>query len=184
MVLRLGSARNERAVWTRTVTISRVALLVVGIGLAAALALLVALLWTMPGAEGRGILSLAMGVLVLATILVGVMTVFRVRVDDRGFEVRSAVGWPRKRIPREQIRSAAVVHVHPMGDYAGWGWRYGIGAGWGVIMRAGEAIRIMQENGKTFTVTVDDAETGASLLNAFSLGEDDRTVDGGRGEAD
>jgi hypothetical protein len=38
-------------------------------------------------------------------------------------------------------------------------------------MRAGEAIEVTRRSGSTFTVTVDDASTGASVLAAFLVQE-------------
>lgn len=40
--------------------------------------------------------------------------------------------------------------------------------GFGVVLRSGPAIRVHRRNGKTFTVTVEDAATGAALLGALS----------------
>lgn len=36
------------------------------------------------------------------------------------------------------------------------------------MLRSGPGIRITRTNGKTFSVTVDDAETGAALLTALA----------------
>lgn len=163
-------APAEQAVWIQRVGMARggaILLFALGIGtLAAVVAVGIAALNAGdPGAMSALVPTAIL--LVLVIVLVATMTVFRVRVDDRGLEVRSAVGWPRIRIRRDEIGSAEVVIVNPMGEYGGWGWRYGINSGWGVVMRAGEAIRVVRTNGKVFTVTVDDAATGAALLNGL-----------------
>jgi len=56
--------------------------------------------------------------------------------------------------------------VDPMGQFGGWGLRWGP-AGFGVVLRTGEGIEVRRRSGKTLTVTVDDAATGAALLNAL-----------------
>lgn len=163
--LALGEA--EHAVWLKTVSMSRTGLILVWSLIVAALAATVAVAWAQIGGEADAGILIAVAVLVLLAVLVATNTVFRVRIDDAGLEVRSALGWPRVRIPRERIRSATVVQVNPMGEYGGWGWRYSVNAGWGVILRTGEAIRVRRTDGRAFTVTVDDAETGAALLNGL-----------------
>lgn len=55
-----------------------------------------------------------------------------------------------------------------MGEFGGWGLRWAPGGGFGVVLRSGPGIRITRTNGKTFSVTVDDAETGAALLTALA----------------
>jgi len=166
--LPLGSA--EQAVWLKTVWMSRIGVTVLGALLAVSIVtmLLVATGTAAAGSPVDGGVLLALGLLLLVAVLAATNTVFRVRIDDAGLEVRAPIGWPRIRIPRERIRSAEVVQVNPMGEYGGWGWRYGTGgSGWGVVLRTGEAIRVVRTDGRPFTVTVDDAETGAALLNGL-----------------
>ena len=55
-----------------------------------------------------------------------------------------------------------------MGEFGGWGLRWAPGGGFGVVLRSGPGIRITRTNGKTFSVTVDDAEAGAALLTALA----------------
>jgi hypothetical protein len=161
-------AAGERAVWMQTVTMARTGVVV----LAASIALLVvmagvsAVIDLRAGGLGAGF-WITVGALVLVTVLVLCALVFRVRVDERGLSVRAVVGWPHLRVPRSDIRSVEVVHVSPMAEYGGWGWRYGIGIGWGVVMRTGEAIRVTRRDGRMLTVTVDDAETAAALLRGL-----------------
>ncbi|GAA4767973.1 DUF1648 domain-containing protein [Microbacterium gilvum] len=167
----LHLAPGERAVWMQTVTMARTGL----IALVGALVLLVAV------SAGTAIADVAtagapstvtwitIGCAVLVAALVATTVVYRVRVDDAGLTVRAPIGWPRVRIPRAEIASAEVAYVDPMGEYGGWGWRYGMSSGWGVVMRAGEALRVTRTNGRVFTVTIDDAATAAALL--AGLGE-------------
>lgn len=164
-------APTEQAVWIQRVAMSRGgALVLFGLGIAALVG--IAAMWAAAAGSGEAperawsLGSSAVILLLVLAVLVSNM-VSRVSVDDRGLQVRSALGWPRILIRREDIRSAEVVDVNPMGEYGGWGWRYGMNSGWGVVVRAGEAIRVRRANGKVFTVTVDDAATGAALLNGL-----------------
>lgn len=167
----LPLAPTEQAVWIHTVRMSRAGVAVLGVLVAVLAAVVIGLAATQLSMAGglTGGTVLALAILVLVVVLIASNAVFRVRVDADGLDVRSSIGWPRIRIPGDEIASAMVVHVNPMGEYGGWGWRYGAGgSGWGVVLRAGEAIRIIRRDGRPFTVTVDDAATGASLLNALA----------------
>ncbi|GAA4188490.1 DUF1648 domain-containing protein [Microbacterium oryzae] len=160
---------GERAVWLRTATMARSGWIVLGalLGVLLVVGLVVlALDVAHLGAPSAGT-WITFGSLALVAFLVGTGCVARVRVDEEGLTVRTPIGWPRVRIPREEIRSAEVVFVSPMAEYGGWGWRYGAGSGWGAVLRAGDALRVTRTNGKVFTVTVDDAETAAGLLAAM-----------------
>ncbi|WP_162893235.1 DUF1648 domain-containing protein [Microbacterium halotolerans] len=179
--LELGS--GERAVWIRSVSIARAGLIVLGVGVAvlAGLALTITILDVrLSGAMSVGT-WITYAALALVTAAVMLSFVFVVRVDDDGLTVRAPLGWPRKHVPRESIRSVDVVQVSPMGEFGGWGWRYGVGTGLGIVMRAGEAIRVTTDAGKRVTVTVDDAATGAALLAAMIPDDDDgRDEEGSR----
>lgn len=60
--------------------------------------------------------------------------------------------------------------VSPMGDFRWLGPAVVPGGGrFGVVLRTGPGIRVTRTNGEAFTVTTDDAETGAALLNALGL---------------
>jgi hypothetical protein len=73
--------------------------------------------------------------------------------------------WPKVRIPLEKIEQVATLDIAPM-KWGGWGYR-----GWltiarqaALVIRKGEGIRCNLRNGKVFVVTVDDATTGAAVL--------------------
>ena len=162
-------APSERAVWLQTVTMARPGLIVLGSAVVLLLVLAAATASLDLAASGRlsGGTWVLVGSFALVAVLVLGCCVFRVRVDDSGLTVHAPIGWPRIHIPREEIRTADVVLVSPMGEYGGWGWRYAVGNGWGVVMRAGEGLRVTRTSGKVFTVTVDDAETAAALLGGL-----------------
>ncbi|PZQ88232.1 MAG: hypothetical protein DI534_12270 [Leifsonia xyli] len=105
----------------------------------------------------------------VVVLLCAVGVAWRVRVDATGLTVRSLpFGWPRVRIPAADIASVKTVQVEPLAEFGGWGWRFSPVAGFGVVARAGEGILVQRRDGRRFTVTVDDAETGAALLAAYA----------------
>lgn len=147
---------HERAVWTNRV-VSRAALGVgglatVGVGASAAVGDLPAMY----------LLAAGLGALVLATAVVVVT------VDGTGLTARSPLGWPRYRIPLDEVVGVAVTQVHPLRDFGGWGYRVRLGGGVGYVVRTGEGIEVERTNGRCFVVTVDDAATGAALLTTLA----------------
>jgi hypothetical protein len=130
--------------------------------------------WAMPA----GALLVAAGALtrVLAThwdltfvlVLTGVLTLgftsVRVTVATRGVSVGYGVlGLRLTRIRLSRIESAAAVELRSFSfGYRGSLLLFGSAA---VILRRGPALRLTLRDGKTFVVTVDDAATGAALLN-------------------
>lgn len=104
--------------------------------------------------------SLVIGIGLLSLLLASA----RVRIDDRGVAVvLTGIGWPRVMIGVDEIESAAAVRVTPS-QFGGWGYRI-VPGGAGVIMCSGQALRLVRTSGRTFTVTVGDAETAAGLIN-------------------
>lgn len=156
-------APGERAVWLQRVSIARSGAIV----LVSALVLMIAISVVTVVVTAD---PLAMWIIIAATVVVGALVAttvaFHVRVDDEGLSINSVVGWPRVHVPLDDIASAAVVQVNPMGQFGGWGLRWGP-AGFGVVLRTGEGIEVRRHSGKTLTVTVDDAATGAALLNTL-----------------
>jgi hypothetical protein len=82
----------------------------------------------------------------------------------RGVSVGYGVlGLRLTRIPLSRIESAAAVELRSFSfGYRGSLLMFGSAA---VILRRGQALRLTLRDGKTFVVTVDDAATGAALLN-------------------
>lgn len=147
---------HERAVWTSRV-VSRVALGVgglaaVGVGASAAVGELPAMY----------LLAVGLGALALAT------SVVVVTVDGSGLTARSPLGWPRYRIPLDEVVGVTVTQVHPLRDFGGWGYRVRVGGGVGYVVRTGEGIEVERTGGRRFVVTVDDAATGAALLTTLA----------------
>jgi hypothetical protein len=160
---------DERAVWTATTSMGSAGWWIHAVTAVIMIACLGLAVGVEISEEGRlGWVTWLM--LPLTVLVVGGMPAFiaaRVRVDSAGFTVRSTMGWPRIRIPLDQIEKVEVTDVDPMGEFGGWGWRQGLGTGKGVVFRAGEGLRITRANGKLLTVTMDDAATAAALLNGL-----------------
>lgn len=155
---------GERSAWIAGTRLSTGAIVVVLTGVGVALA---ATVFAVIATEGRTWPLLAIPVFVLALCALGVS--WRARVDARGLTVSSRpFGWPRVRIAASEIAEVQTSHVEPLAEFGGWGWRWAPGRSFGVVTRSGEAIEVRRRDGRRFTVTVDDAATGAALLAAYA----------------
>jgi hypothetical protein len=106
-------------------------------------------------------------VLVVAGVLVLTFAEVRITIGGRGAVV--GLGWfgfPSWMVPAVEIEGASVERVAPMA-YGGWGYRIRPGVR-AVVVRGGEALRLHRSGGPDLVVTVDDAETGAGLVNAVA----------------
>jgi hypothetical protein len=116
-----------------------------------------------------------------AAILPVVLTTtaqFVITAGPRGFLVRSAIGWPRFRVPTSDLATAAVVAVDPMADFGGWGIRWVIGPNrkgrWGIITHRGPALEVFRRNGRSIVVTVEDSGTAAAVLEIYANKHEDQ----------
>jgi len=93
----------------------------------------------------------------------------RVSINEQGLTIHYGhLGWIRQRVPLARIVRAAAFELEPLA-HGGWGYRGSLR--WrgraAVVVRSGSALRLELRDGTQLSVTVDDAETGASLLNGF-----------------
>ncbi|WP_029289452.1 DUF1648 domain-containing protein [Cellulomonas sp. HZM] len=153
---RLDLGDSERAVWRRSVH-SRPTLVV---GTVAVLAVLVATVLTRMWALGL--------LAVLLAALLCSMVAFDATVDERGLDVRSLLGWPRVRVPLDEVERAVARQVEPISEFGGWGYRVGRGGRTGIVLRKGDGLEVHRTGGRILVVTVDDAATAAALLNALA----------------
>lgn len=160
----LAIAPGERVVWLRTTSIHPK--MAIGIALIVVALAVVAFGAWLTGAP-EGVVWLLILVTIILVVLAATSLAFHVRVDDAGLTVRSVIGIPRFRVPLHEITTAARVEVNPMGEFGGWGLRLSADKRFGVVLRTGEAIEVARTNGRRFVVTVDDAATGAGLLQAL-----------------
>ncbi|GEM_PF-180884 len=164
---------TERAVWFGVVrpssTFIWIILVVVVIMMGAWL-----LVFFMPADEGDGmaknIATIATGgVTLLIVLLLAMTTWFRVRIDARGLEARSALGWPVFRLPAADVQRVETAQINPLGEFGGWGLRWMPGR-FGIVMRSGEGIIATRSDGRIFAITVDDSEAAAAVLAAVAKG--------------
>lgn len=102
----------------------------------------------------------------VAALACGVLSSVHVAVDGTGLTVRyGPLGWPVQRRALADIRRVEAVELEPL-EWGGWGYRIVPGRS-AVVLRRGPAIVIERPDGKLFAVTVDDAVTGAALLEAY-----------------
>ncbi|WP_435971421.1 hypothetical protein [Streptomyces sp. Qhu_M48] len=105
----------------------------------------------------------AAGVLVLFGTLAFVHVA--VRVDDRAMEVRCGhIGVPRRRILLSHVVGADFEPSVTPRHWGGWGYRWRPERGTAVVVRRGEGLILRLGDGRTFTVTVDDAESAVRVI--------------------
>lgn len=110
-------------------------------------------------------------ILVASVAIVSLLTAMvvcplRVRIDDHGVHVQAPLTGRRTTIETAEIISAEAVTVPFLNSYGGFGYRVGP-AGVGYIMRPGVALRIHRAGASAVTMTVDDADQAAGLLNSL-----------------
>ncbi|MEU9997230.1 hypothetical protein [Streptomyces sp. NPDC050848] len=106
---------------------------------------------------------MAAGLLVLFGTLAFVHV--EVRVDEQAMVVRCGhIGVPRRRILLSQVVGADYLPRVTPHEWGGWGYRWRPEKGKAVIVRRGEALLLRLNDGRTFTVTVDDAESGVRVI--------------------
>ncbi len=101
-------------------------------------------------------------------ILVAALFRWTVTVDHNGLTARSVLRRPRVRVLLDEVVVAEEVQVSPLREFGGWGLRTGRGGRTGVVVRKGAALQVERTGGRVFVVTVDDAATGAALLNTLA----------------
>jgi hypothetical protein len=154
---RLDLRPGQRAAWTETVPMPRVAYL--------ALLPLPAVALVLAFAGG---FWAAAPLLLLAAALVLVVLRARFSVGAGGVTIGfGPLAWPRVRVPMREIASAAPATVH-VAEWGGWGYRSSLdGRGRGLIMRGGPAVRLELSTGRYLVATVRDPETVAGLVNSL-----------------
>jgi hypothetical protein len=139
---------RENAAWVGSAT-SRGQLLAIFPGIVALTMLRSPFRWL-------GILLIALGFLLSRVVT---------RVGGNGLTVLMGGFLRVKRIPVERMANAVADYIEP-GKWGGWGYRL-IADASAVVVRAGDGIIVNLDNGRRFAVTVDDAATGAGLLNGL-----------------
>ncbi|MFD3412185.1 hypothetical protein [Streptomyces cyaneofuscatus] len=162
-----GSSQAPSAVWTGRAT-NRIQWLLALAG-AGCMALGIELAVVSPWSSGIAPLlmsvigCLAVGLLILFGTLAFVHVA--VKVDGDALEVRCGhAGLPRRRILLTHVVGADyVAKVNPR-QWGGWGYRWRPEQGTAVVVRKGEGMALRLGDGRTFTVTVDDAEAAVRFI--------------------
>ncbi|MEC4020768.1 hypothetical protein [Streptomyces sp. H27-D2] len=88
-----------------------------------------------------------------------------VRVDHEALEVRCGhIGLPRRRILLAHVVGADFAPRVTPRQWGGWGYRWRPEKGTAVVVRRGEALVLRLGDGRSFTVTVDDAEAAVRVI--------------------
>ncbi|MEU7279870.1 hypothetical protein AB0A69_13955 [Streptomyces sp. NPDC045431] len=86
-------------------------------------------------------------------------------VDHEALEVRCGhMGLPRRRIPLKHVVCAEFAPSVTPRQWGGWGYRWRPEKGTAVVVRRGEALVLTLGDGRSFTVTVDDAEGAVRFI--------------------
>ena len=164
----LELAPSERAAWMHTA-----ALPVPAVAVLTAVATIVALKAGFGWVDDRhGIAAILTTVSLLLIALLATTVAFHVCVDARGISVRSMLGVPRFRVALQEVGSVAVVDARSLGVAGSWGIRVLPGRVT-IVMRSTTGIRVTRRDGRMLFVTVDDAATGAALLEALAARAED-----------
>lgn len=156
-------AAQERAVWMRSTSLGGPVKLLLAVPMVLLAGLLV---WIY--IDGGLAAMIVPGVALVIVALAGASSaVWHVRVDEAGLSVVSALGWPQFTVPTAEVVAAGSSPVEGFAEFGGYGIRWRPGA-MGVVLRSGEALRVTKSDGKQLVITVDDAATAASLLEAYA----------------
>ncbi|MFE3323746.1 hypothetical protein [Streptomyces sp. NPDC059176] len=118
-----------------------------------------------------GVVPLLMSV--IGCVLAGLLMLFgtlafvhvAVTIDRDAMEVRCGhMGLPRRRIPLSHVVEAEYAPRVTPRQWGGWGCRWRPEKGTAVIVRRGEGLVLTLGDGRTFTVTVDDAESAVRVI--------------------
>ncbi|MEV0372090.1 hypothetical protein AB0I10_20045 [Streptomyces sp. NPDC050636] len=162
-----GSHADVPEVWHGSAT-NRVQWLLAAVG-AACLALGIEL--AVDSAWTSSLAPLVMAV--VGCVAVGLLVLFgtlayvhvSVRVDMECLEVRCGhIGVPRRRIPLDSVVGADFAPRVTPRHWGGWGYRWRPEQGTAVVVRRGEGLVLQLGDGRTFTVTVDDAEAAVRCI--------------------
>jgi hypothetical protein len=151
-------AQSERAIWFQRISMGKT--LTFGItGFCAGMGVIMALI------TREWFVLVMFGLIPLVVVSFSSATV---RVDAAGLTIRGLFGWPKVTVPADEILVARVENLSAFSQYGGWGFRVNAKGTVGVIFRSGDAIIVERTGERRVAVTVDDAATGAALLNTYA----------------
>lgn len=160
--VRLLLSDSELASWRRTVEIPGFHW-IAGLGGVATVILAILGLW-----HGMLWADLWAGTVGLVTVLLVALGRWQVVVDHTGLTVSPLISRPRTHVPLDEVIQAEAGAVSPLGEFGGWGYRVGRDGTVGIVVRSGEALKVSRTGDRRLAITVDDAATGAALLNTLA----------------
>jgi hypothetical protein len=163
-VIPLELAPSERAAWMRTAFLPLPAVAVI-IAVAAFVGLKADFGWL--AGDRHDVAAILTIVAMLLIALLATTAAFHVHVNARGLSVRSALGIPRFRVALHEVDSVAVLDPRSLGIAGSWGIRVHPDRTT-IVTRSRTGIQVTRHDGRTLFVTVDDAATGAALLEALA----------------
>jgi len=158
----LALAPDERAVWIRSAGPSSVAFIVIA---AAIVLVLAAALLVVLSARPEFWPVVVFPAIII--VLAGLNMYWRVRIDSEAVLLTTLFGLVRVRIPIAHLTGATARTLAGLGEFGGWGIRIPGRKRVGIILRNGIALELTHTDGRVTTITVDDAETAAALVNAL-----------------
>ncbi|GLW09486.1 hypothetical protein Misp01_46150 [Microtetraspora sp. NBRC 13810] len=103
------------------------------------------------------------GVVLVAGLLTSAVTV---RITETGLTIGfGPLGWPVRRIGLSKIEDARAETLCPS-QVGGWGLR-GVPGSSAIMLRGGQCLVLRFRSGGRLVISIDDAESGAALLNTF-----------------
>ncbi|WP_329092741.1 MULTISPECIES: DUF1648 domain-containing protein [unclassified Streptosporangium] len=158
---RLRLRPGQRAVWVSSVSSGPLVALggsVLAAGLGCAVLALIG---------GDGALRVPATIMSLAGLVGVTFSSVRVQVTEEGLALfYGPFRLPRKHIPIERVERAWSEELFPS-SVGGWGVR-GLPGAVTVMIRSGECLVVGYVSGGRFAVSIDDAESGAALLNTLA----------------
>lgn len=139
---------GERISWVGRARVRWVAVLTFGIALVVVFAVPDLPLWVFLPLVGSGL----------------VLSQVEANVTNDGMRIRLG-GIPVRTYRISNISSARVIELEPT-EWGGWGWRFTPNRS-AIVLRRGDAVELTLRSGRQFAVTVDDAATGAALVNGL-----------------
>ncbi|GAA2211142.1 DUF1648 domain-containing protein [Nonomuraea monospora] len=153
---------GQQAVWvSRVVNRWLVAIGVLAVAVLAVTGAL-ALAGTASGGVLAGLVPVCVILLVVAIATMAVSVRVRGDLITIGF---GPLGWPARKIALSKVESAWSETRHP-GEVGGWGFR-GLPGNATIMLRGGECLVLRYRSGGRLAISIDDAERGASLINAL-----------------
>jgi hypothetical protein len=106
--------------------------------------------------------------LAIVAVALALISDVTVRIDADGVHTLwGPFGWPRPRIPLQQITAARAEHIRPR-EWGGWGYRVSP-RGVAAVIRRGPGLVVSRTGRPDYAVTIPHAAAGAEVLNALMV---------------